>query len=280
MRRFMKAKRSVILLLAAVLVIIPCSTSFAQKSSDDGPWERFTLNLGGTGTSINSSASVGAQNLGLEIDFEEALGLESSAFVFRLDTFYRVSDNLKHTVGLSYFDLRRNSSTILGRDIEFKGQTFLAGTPVESYFNLRVFRGDYRYSFFQDERLEMTAGLGLYVMPMDVGIAASAGGTSEEKMTPILPVLSLGVNFAITPKVILKQQYGVFYLEYDNFEGAMASVNIAVEYNAFENIGFGLAFDSLRLRLKAEDEDYPSVDFTGQVNYSYGALMAYMKVFF
>jgi hypothetical protein len=113
---------------------------------------------------------------------------------------------------------------------------------------------------------------------LEVGIRA--GTVSDEEMTPVLPVLSLGFNFAITPKVFLKQQYGVFYLEYDNFEGAMATTNIAVEYNAFENIGFGLAYDAMRIRLKAEDEDYPSVDFTGQFNYTYGALMLYMKVFF
>lgn len=274
----MKAKRSIILLLAVVFLVSSYATSFALVESDELPWERFSVKLGGTGTTLDSSARVGTAGVGLEIDFEEALGLESSSFVFRLDALYRSSKNLKHTFGFSYFDLRRDSTKVLTEEIEFGGETFTVGQQVDSFYNLRIFRGDYRYSFLLDERVDLTVGLGLYVMPLEVGIEAST--VNREEMTPVLPVLSLGFNFVITPKVFLKQQYGVFYLEYDNFEGGMTSANIAVEYNAFENIGFGLAFDSLRVRLKAEDEDYPSVDFVGEVNFSYAALMLYMKIFF
>lgn len=273
----MNAKRSVVLLLAAVFLVSSSATSFAEESAEL-PWERFSVKLGGTGTTLDSSARVGTAGVGLEIDFEEALGLESSSFVFRLDALYRSSKNLKHTFGFSYFDLRRDSTKVLTEEIEFGGETFTVGQQVDSFYNLRIFRGDYRYSFLLDERVDLTVGLGLYVMPLEVGIEAST--VNREEMTPVLPVLSLGFNFVITPKVFLKQQYGVFYLEYDNFEGGMTSANIAVEYNAFENIGFGLAFDSLRVRLKAEDEDYPSVDFVGEVNFSYASLMLYMKIFF
>jgi hypothetical protein len=42
----------------------------------------------------------------------------------------------------------------------------------------------------------------------------------------------------------------------------------AIEYNPWENLGMGLGFDALKLKLEANGEDYPSIDFKGDVESS------------
>jgi hypothetical protein len=62
-------------------------------------------------------------------------------------------------------------------------------------------------------------GVGLYVMPIDVGIKATGTGASEEKFTAPLPTLALYFDIALTPKLFLRQGIEAFYLEAGNFRG-------------------------------------------------------------
>ena len=52
-----------------------------QKEQAEGPWERFSFNLGGFITSLNSEVRIGVEQLGagIVVDVEDALGLDSSA---------------------------------------------------------------------------------------------------------------------------------------------------------------------------------------------------------
>ena len=80
--------------------------------------------------------------------------------------------------------------------------------------------------------------------------------------------------------MFIKEQLKLFYLEFDEFEGGITNNTLAVEYNAWEHVGLGLALDSMLVRIKANKEDYPNVDFTGEVEYQYVGLNLYIKVIF
>ena len=55
---------------------------------------------------------------------------------------------------------------------------------------------------------------------------------------------------------------------------------LVLEYNAFKNLGFGIGLDRFNMRIEAEGEDYPNIDFNGTFEFSYFGLMAYCKVYF
>jgi len=258
------------------------SVNAGEKENKDKPWERFSLSLGGFATTINSDVSIGAEGLGISVDVEDALDIDSSVSVFRVEGLWRFSRNLRHRLDLGWFDISRDSSTTLLQDITIDDTTFPLGSKITSSIDLQIFKGVYSYSFFQDDRMDFAVSFGIFVMPVDFEISASGGfeGHEKESITAPLPVLGMRADFAITPKVFLNYSFEFFYLEYDQFKGSVASAELTLEYKAFKYIGFGIGLDSFKLHIEAKGEDYPNIDFNGAFNFGYFGLMAYCKVYF
>jgi hypothetical protein len=278
-------KKAAYICLFALMIILyslPVNAGEQEKESNGKPWERFSFSLGGFITALNSDVSLGAKGLGIEVNVEEALDMDSSVSVFRVDGLWRFSRNLRHRLDLGWFDISRDASTTLLKDIEIGDTIFPLGTKVTSSFDLQVFKGAYSYSFFQDDRMDMGVSFGLFVMPIAFEIDASGGfeGHESESITAPLPVLGLRTDFAITPKLFLKFNVDFFYLEIDQFEGAVTDSKLVLEYNAFKNIGFGVGLERFNIYIKAEGEDYPNIDFNGTFEFRYFGLMAYCKVYF
>ena len=55
---------------------------------------------------------------------------------------------------------------------------------------------------------------------------------------------------------------------------------LVLEYNAFKNLGFGIGLDRFNMRIEAEGEDYPGVNFNGKFSYQYFGGMLYAKMYF
>ncbi len=246
-------KTACICLFALMIILYSLSVNADEKESNGKPWERFSFNLGGFITAINSDVSLGAEGFGISVNVEEALDLDSSVSVFRVDGLWRFSRNLRHRLDLGWFDISRDSSTTLLQDITIGDTTFPLGTEVTSSFDLQVFKGAYSYSFFQDDRMDMGVSFGLFVMPIDFKIDASGAfeGHERESITAPLPVLGLRSDFAITPKLFLKYNIDFFYLEIDQFEGAITDSKLALEYNMFKYLGFGIGLERFNIYIKA-----------------------------
>ena len=275
-------KTACIFSFALLITLYSLSVNAGENENEGKPWERFSFNLGGFITAINSDVSLGVEGLGISVNVEEALDLDSSVSVFRVDGLWRFTRNLRHRLDLGWFDISRDSSTTLLKDIQIGDTLFPLGTEVTTSFDLQVFKGAYSYSFFQDDRMDMGVSFGLFVMPIDFKIDASGAfeGHESESITAPLPVLGLRADFAITPKLFLKYNVDFFYLEIDQFEGAVTDTKLALEYNAFKNLGFGIGLERFNIYIKAEGEDYPNIDFNGTFEFSYFGLMAYCKVYF
>lgn len=271
-----------------ILTLLFIAGLFAQpvlaesKNSKDQPWETFNFQLGWYFADLDSDIRIGSDTLGVGVtaDVEETLGLKTSMSVFKASTLYRFSDNRRHQVDFQYFDLRRNSTKQIGTQIDWGDHTYPIGTTVESYFNIRVFKGSYSYAFFQDDRFRLSASLGLYTMPIEMGISADGIGAEEKDFIAPLPVLGFKFDFALTPKLFLKQSFEVFYYEYKQFEGSIATASLDLEYNVWKHVGLGIGVDTFRLKIEADGEDYPEIDFIGNLEFNYIGLLLYTKVYF
>ncbi|MGE5893829.1 MAG: hypothetical protein ACM34I_07220 [bacterium] len=269
------------LLLAMMLVMLAAQSAGASEAGEQkNPWEKFSLGLGGFIASLESEIRLGSEGAGVDVNLEDAFDLDSTATVFRAEALYRAGESRRHRLDLSYLDIRRRGTRTLTRDIEIKDKTFTIGTTVDSSLNIKIIKGGYGYSFFQDERFDVGVGLGVYVMPIDYSVTSGTGRAESESITAPLPVLSLYANFAFTTKLFLKQNIDLFYLEYSRFKGTLADTKIALEYNVWKHVGFGLAFDMFRLSLEADGGDYPGIDFVGDIKFRYAGLMLYGKVYY
>jgi len=245
-------------------------------------WERFSFNLGGFITGLNSDIQLSSQEVGLgaTINVEDALGLETSSLVLRSEMEYHFGKRKHQTARLGYFSLIRNARKVLDSEIEIGDETFPVGTEVTSKFNLRIFKGTYDYSFYMDERVKLGVSIGLFIMP--ISFSTSALGLSDEVADFIapLPVLGLGANFAITPKLYLKQSIEILYLEISTFKGSISDMNIRFEYDPWKHFGFGLGLNAYRLNITAYKDDSALLDFKGTIKTSYTGILFYGKYYF
>jgi hypothetical protein len=53
-----------------------------------------------------------------------------------------------------------------------------------------------------------------------------------------------------------------------------------VEYKPWEHVGIGVGFDTLKVSIEAEDEDWPGIDLKGKVQFNYTGLQLYLRLFF
>ena len=267
-----------------VLMIIFYSQSVnaAEKENIGKPWERFSISLGGFASAIDSDLHLDVNGVGLNISAEDALDLDSSLSVIRVDGSWRFTRNLRHRFDLGWFDMNRDGAATLVEDITINNTTFLTGTQVITEFDLQIFKGAYSYSFFQDDRMDIGVSFGLFVMPINFEIQSTGGLAAHEKesITAPLPVLGLRADFALTPKLFLKYHFDFFYLEMDQFKGAVTNNKILLEYNAFKHVGFGIGLERFGLNIEAEGEDYPNIDFNGAFDFNYVGAMLYCKVYF
>jgi len=268
--------------LALFVVFVPVSSLAADNTVHNRPWEKFNIQGGAFFAGLNNQVTVGTEGAGVAIDLEQALGLDAQNTVFRLGTLYRIDEKRRHRVDLDYLYFNRNASKTIGKEIVVDNVTLAVGTEVETTFNYQIIRAAYSYSFFQDDRMDLAGSFGLFVMPIKFEMSASGLGSSEGdfNFTAPLPALGLRGDFAITPRWFLRTNLDFFYLEYQNFRGALVDARIAVEYNPWEHFGLGLGLDSFKLRLDATDNDYPGVDFQGSVKSQFLGVQLYARYFF
>jgi len=275
-----KRKFRFLFVAASLLLFIP------PAMAEDTPWEKFNLDLGYFIANTKTDFRLGS-GLGFSVDVEDLLGLDTTNSAFRAGASWRFTDNRRHRLDFEWFSFRRDGSRTIGEDIHYKDedgndQVIEAGTQVDSFFDFDIYEVAYSYSFFQDDRIDLAGSLGLYVMPIDFGLNATGlinYGRSETFTAP-LPTFGLRADFAITPKWFFRSGIKVFYLEIGEFAGSILETHAAIEYLPWKHLGFGLGFDSLNVHVEADGEDYPGIDFKGEVDFRYTGLLLYTKLYF
>ncbi|MGD8700970.1 MAG: hypothetical protein PVG51_12520 [Desulfosarcina sp.] len=72
---------------------------------DQQPWEKFGVNLGAFLSTLDTSFRIGS-GVGLDIDVEEALDLDTSDTTFRAEALWRFTDNRRQRLDFSWFSLK------------------------------------------------------------------------------------------------------------------------------------------------------------------------------
>ena len=279
-------RRCLVLALAGVQLLAFRAAMAGEWNLEEKPWEKFCVNTGVFLTTVDSSVRFGS-GLGVDIDVEKALDLNSTNTVFRADALWRFTQNRRHRIDFTWFSFRRDGNRQIVEDIIIEDDdgntiTIPSGSSVEAFFDLDIYELAYSYSFFQDDRIDLAAGIGIYVMPIDFGIKVSGllDEDEEENFTAPLPVFSLRMDVALNPRWFIRTGAQVFYVEIDNFNGSIMEFRTALEYNPWKHVGIGLGFDTLGIRLESENEDWPGIDLKGKVEFNYVGLQLYLRLFF
>lgn len=269
-----------------IFFIMSTNNLCAADNEQDTPWETYGMSAGLFLSNINTSFRLGS-GIGVDVDAEKLLDLDNSGNVFRISGLWRFSDNQKHRLDLSWFAFHRSGSKNVAQDFEIVNRegdtvTINAGSQVDAFFDIDIFQVAYSYSFIQDDRVDLAAGVGLYVMPIDFGIKATglASLQGEQDFIAPLPTIGLRLDMLLAPKWYFRSGTQLFYVETGQFRGSLLATYGAIEYKPWNHVGIGLGIDSFKLGVEAEGEDYPSVDFSGNVEFEYVGIQIYTRIFF
>lgn len=274
-----------ILTIAVSAMAISQPVPAEERDRTEFPWERASLTFGYFLTNFSSDVRLTKEKgVGAIVNIEELLGLDDTTHQFRLQAMGRPWR--KHRFYFSYYDLSRDARRVLDADIpELELE---AGIEVETAFDLKIYKVSYSYSFFQDNRLDLHGGIGFHIMDIGVGLKAKVTGGGDtfadayaQDTTLPLPVLGLGADVAITPKLFLKQSIDFFYITLSDFEGLLLDANVALEYNLFKYFGLGAGFNLLRVDIRGEGGDaFLGGGWNGDLKFNYSGIQIYGKLYF
>jgi hypothetical protein len=249
-----------------------------SDQAQEKPWERYSLILGGAVAFMKSDVRIGSESTGISVNVEDALGLDTEMVVLRGEGIFRLGDSRRHRLDFGYFDLSRSGTKTTGRDITIGNTEYPTGTTVETEFDLKLFKGAYSYSLVQDDRIDFGLGAGLYVAPVNFRVSNSVSGAREESSsTAPLPFLMEHIDYALTPKLFLKQSVELFYAEWKEFKGRLLTARIGLEYNIWKHFGLGLAFNIFSLYVEDKGD---ATNLKGSIDLAFSDLMLYGKVMF
>jgi len=251
----------------------------AVAEQRSGPWEKWSVSLGGFAANLSNDVRVGTPGTGVQVDLEEALGMDSSDTVFRVDGSYRFGESRRHRLDLTCFDRAREATKTLATNIDIDGTIYPIGTTVNSQFDLVFYNARYSYSFIQDDRVDFSGSFGFHVTEIGLGVDAAGIGARGDSTTAPLPLIGGRLDVALTEKWYLRSSAEFMYVEIDNFKGQISDINLAAEYRAWKNFALGAGFNVVRVSLDV-DESISGVSFVGSVDSNFSGLLLYGKMMF
>ena len=244
--------------VAAATLVMCLPLAHAQDAVPVHPAlnDRFYLGGGVFFPKTSTSAQLDSTNLGLgtNIDFEQALGMDTQKTV--PEAFFRWRFGDRWRLEAEYFELNRSGDKVVEQNFTWNGRPFSIGDEVISKFNFSDIRTSVGYSFFKTTDKELGVGFGFHMASYNVALGTATVGNEAKKILAPLPVLSIYGQFALTEQWAVGMRMDRFSMSYDKYDGNITSMALDLNYQPFRHVGFGLAYRSLFIILKATGDDY------------------------
>ena len=264
------------LLLLAWMFILP-SNVMADEGWGPGQ-DKWKFELGAYFPSLDTSIQVNdGIDLGDDIDLEDTLGFSDDDTIWRLDGYWRFFK--KHRLGFGYYGFNRDASIVLTEDLDIGDEIFPIDALANTTLDMGFYTIDYRYSFYQGEKWEMSAGLGVYWVDLDFSIFASLQVGEDDPAEEFfestdfngpLPYLALSFEYYITPKWLAIAKGGYFGLSVGDIDGSLTNLGAKLEYQFTKMFGLGLGYDYFRIDVTLDDADLRT-----DLVYKYHGIQAY-----
>ena len=179
----------------------------------------------------------------------------------RLDGRYRFTE--KHGLSMSWYRISANGDRSIQKDIEWLGRdgnviTIPLGAGVTSAMEYDILKLAYQWSFYHNEKVELSIGGGIHFTDIAIKLTASATNTGESasraaSLVP-LPVASFRLGYDVTPKLKWYLQTELFALSIDDWDGTYTDLQLGMEYRLLQKLGVGVGLGSNSLRLLEETD--------------------------
>jgi hypothetical protein len=239
--------------LCLALAAMPAHAQYRPRPiSKPVSGETFHLEAGvawwspSTDMTITSGGSGALSGLaGTAIDAKSDLGFTDQ----RLPQFQlTLRPGAAHKLRLQYIPISYSASSTLTRDVDFNGQRYRAGLPVDSTLDWKAFRFGYEYDFLR--RDTGFAGFITELKYTDVTVSLKNALASEfvQKRAPIPAVGGIG-RIYVVPEVAITGEATFFTMPTieDRYSGHYVDVDIYGTVNFSPNVGVQGGYRTLNL---------------------------------
>ena len=214
----------------------------------------FQLRVGVFFADLDSAIRIDSElgRIGDGLDFERDLGMAESKSTLYGGASWRFAP--KHMLEWEFFDLGRNGLTTVERSWDIGDTTILANGQIASTFNVRINRLTYRYRIFQNSRSNISFMAGLHGVRANADLTLSGNlivngepvfvlpdrpNVEVEKTKLPLPHFGLGINYALTPRLMGHAMVKGFAMEIGDTYGRLIEANVGAQYQLGKNFGIG-----------------------------------------
>lgn len=193
---------------------------------------------------------------GTPLNGERDLGWRSRLDQGRMELMFRLRD--RNRLRVDFQEVDRAATHVIGRQITFGDQTFLATDPVTSSLDWRVFGLTYTYSFIRKDWLEIGTGLGIHLLEAEArGEVTARQQRQEVSGAGAFPTIPLDVTWRISRRWALTARGQYFRAALNNFDGWLADIHEDVQYRWKPNFALGMGYTSFRATLNLNTGSFP-----------------------
>jgi len=261
---------------AIFFVVCACLVAGPALAAGEFDWDRFSVTVSGYRPSVDTQVRLDStsQVAGTDLDLEQDLQLDDSEILTQYYASLRVSSQI--SLEGSYFELGRAAQSRLTGSILFGDTQFPVNLDVATAFEADVVMLSMRWALLQSDRMELAASGGAYWMSLKAGIQSEGAGLDElAEADSALPMAGLSFAMNLTRSLQLTLNGDYLPVDYDEFDGSIASYRAGLRYRLLDNMGIGIGYDMLDV-----DVDSTSASFSGFVKYRQQGPKAFLSLRF
>lgn len=262
--------RSCVLLVGLLL------SSAALAQSEDPFHYRFSFNAAGFWPDVDTTVKANGNGgrVGTSIDFESDLGLRERDTLYAGGMTWNIAR--RHSLDLLYFELGRNGSRTIGRDIDFRDQTYPVSATVHSLFETDVLRLSYGYAFIADDRQRLLGQFGVHYTKVTAGLDREGGSIRAEADSDVpLPVLGIAYERRLSDHFSFDVRAQIFRLEFEGIDGSLDNAALNFYWNPARHFSIYAGYNYYNI-----DVDSRQDQWNGSFDFSYAGPWAGVLVGF
>jgi hypothetical protein len=251
----------------AVAALLSASGTLLAQDYDWHPTlsDTFTASLGAMRSADSFRIEANAPgNPGDDIDFGDSLGVSKHSTFFNGQLRWKFGNSKKWSLSGQYFSNNAKGGAELTEDLEWNGNTYLAGTYAEAGIKLAVARLFFGYSFVKNDRSDFGAGVGIHnldinsylkgeILTQDGSREIQRAGVSAKQ---ILPNIGAWYGFAPGKRWLVHGRVDWISANIGDYDGTLWNATAGVNFQAWRHVGFDLSWQYFNLNVGINKSDW------------------------
>lgn len=277
MKRNPRPRTFPLLALAVLALLWAPSGAVAQENPLVARWE---LDLGSVFASLDTDlrADGSRGDRGTQLDVEEALDLDSSKTLLRLNVAYRFKP--RHQVRVGYFEHSRTGERAIPFEIELRDVVFPVEVVVDSRYDFSFSNLRYNWWLVANEKRAFSLIFGVARWEIDFALSAGEGRLQETLDANVgldVPVPEIGGEFRtkLGSKVLFRAALSGLVFDVGDESGTVVDTSLRFDYQFSRNVGLGIS-----LLLVRADVEQDARSFLGDYKLSNSGIELYLPIRF